>query len=72
MGVVKGVGFVEYPEQGIYLNTRVEVCFNYNTRLTIMGTVVRDDTTEPGVAIIKLDDDRYVLSTECMYSPRSN
>ncbi len=32
------------------------------------GVIVRDDKEEPGEKIIKLDDGRYVLATECQYS----
>ena len=69
MGVVANVGFSKWPKQGTWLNRRTEVCFSYDTGNTIMGTIVRDDAEEPGRMIIKLDDGRYVLSTECMHSP---
>lgn len=68
MGVARNISLLEFPQQGTYLNRRVRVCFNYEPEFTILGTVVRDDSEEPGLMIIKLDDDRYVLSTECQYS----
>lgn len=69
MGVVANVGFSKFPKQGQYLGRRVQVCFNYDTSNILLGTIVRADEEEPGRLIIKLDDGRYVLSTECMYSP---
>jgi len=43
------------------------VCFDYDTSRTLLGLVVRDDAEEPGRMIIKLEDGRHVLSTECQY-----
>lgn len=68
MAVVKNISLLEFPKQGSYLGRRVRVCFNYEAEFTILGTVVREDDEAPGLMIIKLDDDRYVLSTECQYS----
>ena len=68
MGVVKNISLLEFPNQGAYLNKRVRVCFNYESDYTTFGTVVRDDVEEPGIMIIKLDDGRHILSTECQYS----
>lgn len=69
MGIVKNVGFHEWPKQGSWLGIRTEVCFRYDTRNTILGTVIRDDKEEPYRTIILLDDGRVVDSTECMHSP---
>lgn len=69
MGVVNSIGFDKFPKQGTYLGKRVNVCFNYNTSKQIAGTVVREDVEEPGVMIIRLDDTRHVLSTECQWQP---
>jgi hypothetical protein len=68
MGVVANVGFSTFPRQGSFFGKRVEVCFNYDTRNRIGGEIVRDDAEEPGVCVIKLDDGRYVLSTECQFT----
>jgi hypothetical protein len=68
MGVVPNISHDKFPQQGKFLNQRVQVCFNYDTSNLIGGAIVRDDTEEPGREIIKLDDGRYVLSTECQYS----
>lgn len=65
-----GVGFDEFPKQGSYLNLSVKVCFNYDSSKLIGGTVVRDDRDDPFITIIKLDDGRYVLATECMYTTK--
>lgn len=69
MGVVKGISYDKFPAQGDYLGKRVKVCFEYDTSKVMEGEVVRDDKEAPGRLIIRLDDGRYVLSTECMYSP---
>lgn len=66
MGVKEGLNLDDWPKQGSYLGKRVEVCFNYNTRRTIGGEIVRDDAN--GLTIIKLDNGRYVLTSECQYS----
>lgn len=68
MGVVKNVGYDEFPKQGPDLGRRVKVCFNYDLGRSLMGIVVRDDVESPAVEIIALDDGRYVLTTECQYS----
>ena len=70
MGVSKNVGFKEFPKQGSYFGKRVRVfrvCFNYEAQNQIGGVIVRDDVESPFQTIIKLDDQRYVLATECMY-----
>lgn len=67
MGCVKNISADSFPKQGKLLNKRVNVCFQYDTSKLINGTIVRSDAEEPGVEIIKLDDDRYVLSTECHF-----
>lgn len=58
----------DFPTQGSWLGRRVEVAFNYDTAHTVGGVIVREDSVPPGVMIIRLDDDRYVLSTECQYA----
>lgn len=56
-----------YPPQGVWLNRRVDVCFNYDTANSVKGIIVRDDVEKPFLTIIKLDDGRHVMSTECQY-----
>ncbi|MBU8834399.1 hypothetical protein [Mycolicibacterium goodii] len=68
MGSVPNIGMYCFPKQGSYLGQRVTVCFHYDTEVTIGGEIVRDDAEQPGVAIIKLDDGRHVLTTECMWT----
>lgn len=70
MGAVKNIKMDTFPKQGQYLNRKVEVCFHYDTSKTIGGEIVRDDSEEPFLTIIKLDDGRHVLATECQYSPK--
>lgn len=67
MGVVKNVGFSKFPKQGDHLDKEVIVCFDYDTSLTLVGRIVRDDVEKPFLTIIKLSDNRYVSSTECQY-----
>lgn len=58
---------MKYPQQGSWLNRKVQVCFNYDTTNSVNGVIVRDDVAEPFLTIIKLDDGRHVMSTECLY-----
>jgi hypothetical protein len=67
MGVVTNVSMDKFPKQGDFLGKRVNVCFNYDSEKEIGGVIVRDDDEEPFRTIIKLNDGRYVLATECMY-----
>jgi hypothetical protein len=68
MGVVQSIDFESFPKQGTWLNRRVRVCFKYDTTHSLLGTIVREDVEEPGIGIIQLDDKRFVLMSECMYS----
>ena len=70
MGIATNIRFDCFPKQGSFLMRQVEVCFDYDTSKTLKGIVVRDDAEEPGRMIIKLENGRYVLSTECQYSLR--
>lgn len=69
MGVDNNIGHDRFPKQGTYLGRRVEVCFDYDTAHRIGGQCVRDDVEPPGLMILRLDDGRVVLSTECQYRP---
>lgn len=69
MGVVSSIDYESFPRQGDWLGKRVEVCFKYDLQRRLFGTIVRDDREQPGIAIIRLDDGRHVLSTECQHSP---
>ncbi len=68
MGIVNNIDHEQFPAQTANVGERCEVCFKYDTAHVVYGTVVRDDGEESGKMIIRLDDGRYVLSTECMYS----
>ena len=66
---VRTVSFDKFPKQGSYAGRAVEVCFHYDTSKMLKGVIVRDDTEEPHLTIIKLEDGRHVLATECQYAP---
>ena len=69
MGVCSTIDAEKFPRQGSHLGKRVAVVFHYDLSRRLKGTVVRDDSEEPGLLIIRLDDGRHVLATECQYSP---
>lgn len=69
MGCHPNIDHMKWPKQGKYLHQRMSVCFNYNPDNRIGGRMVRDDAEEPFVTIIALDDGRFILATECQYSP---
>jgi hypothetical protein len=68
MGTVKNIRADHFPRQSEHIGARVEVCFQYDLTQTVNGTVVRDDMEAPWRMIIRLDDGRHVLATECQYS----
>lgn len=72
MGIAKNISATEWPKQGDYLGRRCRVCFKYDTSQEVMGTIVRDDAEEPCLTIIRLDDGRVVLATECMFAPEAS
>lgn len=57
-----------FPAQGTFLGARVQVCFNYDLSALYGGVVVREDTVEPGLMIIRLDSGEHVTSLECQWS----
>jgi len=69
MGVHKNIDIDKFPEQGSHLGKLVVVCFNYDTKRTIEGIVVRDDKEDPFTKLIQLRDKdrRIVNATECQY-----
>jgi len=71
MGVHPNIGFEKFPKQGSCAGQPVSVCFNYDTSKRILGKFVRDDAEAPFMAIIQLDDGRFILATECQYQPLS-
>jgi hypothetical protein len=69
MGNHPAIAADKFPTQGPYAWARVSVCFHHDTSQSIKGTMVRNDQGEPWVDIIRLDDGRYVLTTECQWQP---
>lgn len=68
MGRHANITHDKFPMQGELVGKRVKVCFHYDTDNILFGTLVRNDAEDPMVDIILLDDDRFVLSTECMFT----
>lgn len=66
MGCVSSTTHDKFPKQGTYAGKRVSVLFHYKDP-KLGGVMVRDDIEAPFVAIIKLDDGRHILTTECQY-----
>lgn len=70
MGVHPNIDVDRFPVQSVaFAGKKTNVCFNYDASRRIEGEFVRADREHPFVTIIKLDDGRYVLATECMHSP---
>jgi len=68
MGCVANVSHDKFPKQGSYVGLKVNVLFYYREPV-LHGVMVRDDVEEPLVQIIKLDDGRHILTTECQWQP---
>jgi len=68
MGCEATITATTFPKQGEHLGQRARVLFHYGGP-EVQGTIVRDDMEAPWHTMIKLDDGRYVLATECQYSP---
>lgn len=68
MGIHDKITYKRFPLQGPFVGSRVKVVFHFDLSQAIFGTVVREDAEDPWQMIIRLDDDRYVLATECQYS----
>ena len=68
MGYVKTITATTFPEQGPFVNRRVDVCFHYDTSKQIPGTIIRYDCEEPFETLIKLDDGRVLRAVECQFS----
>jgi len=56
-----------WPAQGVLLDAAVAVIFHGDTDTEYLGTVVRYDITEPHLTLIKLDNGKHVLGTECQF-----
>lgn len=70
MGVITDIDYNTYPKQSGYVGRTVDVIFNYDRSKMIERVVVREDVGKPYTMIIKLNDGRYVLSSECQYRVR--
>jgi hypothetical protein len=70
MGIAPNVSATGFPKQGDFLHAEVSVCFHYDSATLIGGIIVRDDREAPFRTIIRLDDGRFVLATECQYTVR--
>ena len=68
MGIHSAIDHTKFPTQGTLLGKKVSVIFHYNTKKYISGLCVRDDVGDPGLTIFHLEDDRFVLATECQFS----
>lgn len=68
MGCVPTVTATSMPRPGRFAGQRVGVLFHYGQE-EFSGVVVRDDAEAPFVTIIRLDDGRHILATECQYRP---
>jgi len=69
MGVHRNIGADKFPRQGELRGC--SVIFNYDTGRKFRGEVVREDLEEPYLTIIRLEDGRFVLTTECQWQPDS-
>lgn len=69
MGAHPNIAHDRFPSQGPWVGRRIYVMFNFDTANPLAGIVVRDDYQDPHRTIIRLDDGRYVLGSECQYSP---
>lgn len=70
MGVVPWVDAAVYPTQSEYVGRPARVCFNYDTANTFPAVVLRDDTGKPWLTVLRLDDGRCVLGSECQWTPQ--
>lgn len=69
MGCVDTITFDKMPKQGSWVGREAKVVFHYDTSKFLFGKIVRDDAEKPYITIIHLSDGRYVLASECQYSP---
>lgn len=67
MGYHKNIGPDRWPAQSVITGKRVVVIFNFDLSFQLEGTLVRDDTEEPDISIIMLDNGKALLTTECQF-----
>lgn len=69
MGCHPNIAFGKFPKQSSWLGKTVDVCFHFDSSKTLKGTIIRDDTEDPGKTIIQLLNGDVLLATECQYTP---
>jgi hypothetical protein len=69
MGVVQNITHDQFPEQGDMVGRHAKVCFRYDLHHQFDAVIVRDEREAPWVTILRLEDGRHVLASECQYSP---
>lgn len=62
------IGKETYPEQFGSVGDRVLVAFKYDIANPLPATVLRDDAEEPFTTVLRLDDGRIVMGSECQWS----
>lgn len=67
MGCVNYINYTFYPEQATDLGRKVKVCYYFDSSKVHYGTIIRSDVSEPYLTIIKLDNGRVLLASECQY-----
>jgi hypothetical protein len=70
MGCHPNITATKFPKQS-KVGEPCKVLFHYGAGGEARGVIVRDDVGEPWIGIIKLDDGRHILFTECQYQPLS-
>lgn len=68
MGTHKNININKYPKQSWRLKAKVKLYFHYDTSKSLNGEIVREDTEEPFLMIIKSETGKFYLATECQYS----
>lgn len=66
MGVHKNITATAFPPQSAFVGKPTFVCFHYGNE-EFKAEIIRDDTDEPFRTVLKLEDGRVVLGTECQY-----
>lgn len=68
MGYCSTIGIETFPKQTNNVGKCVDVCFNYDKRYRVSGTIIRDDAVLPYETLIDLEDGRIIRGKECEYS----
>jgi hypothetical protein len=61
----------EFPPQTVRVGEKAELCLNYRSDQVMSATIVRDDAAAPWVTILRTDDGRHFLASECQYRPKT-